>query len=387
MDKIRGYASNRWGAYSIAAIIGVVTYVVLSNFGSILSWFAEVLNLMSPIIIGVVIAYLVNLVVVFFENRVFRFIKGPTLRNVISVIVAIIVVLALIGLFLWFVLPDVLTSVSNFVSDAKNYNSTIQTNLEKLDQFAAKYGIQLGAKTWTDTMYDEVDKFITSTTHNVASAMSTLMSLGVVASNIFVGAILAVYFLGGKKRLFEGIAKFRHALLTDKQYDRHTEFWRRSSNIFSKYISYTLLEALGVGIANAIFMIIAGLPNVTLISVIVGVTNILPTFGPIVGCVVGALVLFLNEPVYAVIFVAFTLVLQTIDGYIVKPKMFGNTLGIPSFLSLVAIVIGGKLFGSIGILLSIPFAAVLAILYHESFLPWLERKKQENNNQKTKSKN
>lgn len=378
MGRIKNYLSNRWGAYTIAAVIGVVTYLLLSRITSVLSWIYKAVNLMSPIIIGLVIAYLVNLIVVFFERRVFKKIKRLKLRSVLSVIVSIIIVLVIMGLIMWLVLPDLIKSSSNFVHNARHYSSYLENTLLKLDEFASQYGIELGASTWTSNMYAQVDLFITDFTHNIASTMSTVMSVGSTAVNVLIGAVLAVYFLAGKKKLFAGITRLRHAVLTDEQYKRHTSFLKRSSDIFSKYISYTILDALGVGIVNAIFMLIAGMPNVTLVSVVVGVTNILPTFGPIVGGVLGAVVLLVEDPVAAIIFVVFTLILQTIDGYVVKPKLFGDTLGIPSFLALIAIVLGGKLFGPVGILISIPFTAVLSILYRESFVPWLEKKKNEN---------
>ena len=379
MGRIKTYLSNRWGAYTIAAVIGVVTYLLLSNISGVLSWIYKAVNLMSPIIIGLVIAYLINLIVVFFERKVFKKIKKPKLRSVLSVTVSIIIVLVLLGLIMWLVLPDVIKSSSNFVHNARHYSSYLEDTLIKLDDFASQYGIELGASTWTSNMYAQVDLFITDFTHNIANTMSTVMSVGSTAINVLIGAILAVYFLAGKKKLFAGITRLRHALLTDEQYKKHTSFLKRSSNIFSKYISYTILDAVGVGVVNAVFMLIAGMPNVTLVSVVVGVTNILPTFGPIVGGVLGTVVLLVEDPVSAVIFVVFTLILQTIDGYVVKPKLFGDTLGIPSFLALIAIVLGGKLFGPVGILISIPFTAVLSILYRESFVPWLEKKKNENN--------
>lgn len=385
-NSFKNILSKRWGAYSIAAVIGVVTYLLLANITSVLSWFSSVMNLMAPIIIGLIIAYLVNLIVVFFERKVFKKVKNNKLRSVLSVVISIIIVLVIIALILWLVLPEVFTSASDFISNARNYSSYIERTLMKLDEFAARYGIELQASTWTSSMYTVVDEFVTDLTQNLARAMGTLMSVGSVAINVFVGAILAVYFLSGKRKLFEGFTRFRKALLTEEKYKKHTAFLKRSSNIFSKYISYTILEAIGVGLVNAIFMLIAGLPNVVLISVVVGVTNILPTFGPIVGGVIGALVLLVEDPFHAVVFVIFTLILQTIDGYIVKPKLFGNTLGIPSFLSLIAIILGGKLFGPVGILIAIPFTAVLSILYHESFLPWLDKKKHDLNSSSNKVK-
>ncbi len=377
MSRFKKALSNRWGAYTVAAIAGVVAYLTLMNLSSVLGWLSSAAQIISPIIIGVIIAYLVDLVVVFFENKVFKKVQRAKLRYVLSVVVSIILVLLAISLFFWLVLPEILTSITDFISNAQNYKSIIEENLAKLDEFAAQYNINLGATNWTANIYSQTNKFIAEFTQNLSRAMDTVLSVWNILLNAFIGVILAVYFLAGKKRLFRGIDTFRHALLTDEQYKKHTDFLRRSNSIFSKYISFTILEAIGVGIVNAVFMLIVGLPNVVLISVIVGVTNILPTFGPIVGGFMGAFILLLEDPMYALIFVIFTCVLQTIDGYVVKPHLFGDSMGLPSFISLISIIIGGKLFGPIGILISIPFTAVMAILYHESLLPWLRKRKQE----------
>ena len=377
MSRFKKALSNRWGAYTVAAIAGVVAYMTLLNLPHVLKWLSRAAQIVAPIIIGVIIAYLIDLVVVFFENKVFKKINKPRLRYVLSVVVSILLVLLAIGLFFWLVLPEILTSITNFISNAQNYKSIIEDSLAQLDEFAAEYNITLNATSWTSNIYRQTNKLIADFTQNLTRAMDTVLSVWNILLNAFIGIILAVYFLAGKKRLFRGIEKLRHAMLTEEQYKKHTDFLRRSNAIFSKYISFTILEAIGVGIVNAIFMLIAGLPNVVLISVIVGVTNILPTFGPIAGCFMGAFVLLLEDPMYAVIFVIFTCILQTIDGYVVKPHLFGDSMGLPSFVSLISIIIGGKLFGPIGILISIPFTAVMAILYHESLIPWLEKRKKE----------
>jgi len=377
MDKLKDYFSQKFGVYSLAAVVGVVTYFILFHLTDIFSWLKYAVNLMAPIIIGIIFAYLIDLVVVFFERRVFRRIKKPKVRGILSIVVSFILILTVIGLFSWFILPELVRSIYKFITEAKGYSTIIEENLVKLDEYAAHYGINLGAASWPDSMYSSLDSWMSEFTSNLSSTMNTIMGVGAVVANIIIGAILAVYFLIGKRRLFAGVAKFRHSLLTDEQYKRHTAFIKRSLNIFSKYISYTLLEAVGVGIVNAIFMLIVGMPNVTLISVIVGVTNLLPTFGPIAGGAIGAFLLFIEDPVYALIFIIFTFILQLIDGYIVKPKLFSDSMGLPSVLTLIAIIIGGKLFGMVGILLSIPFTAVLSILYHESVLPWLARRKKQ----------
>ena len=377
MSKFKDYFSQKFGVYSLAAVVGVVTYFILFHLVDIFSWLKYAINLMAPIIIGIIFAYLIDLVVVFFEKKVFHRVKKPKVRGVLSMTVSIILIVTVIALFSWFVMPELVRSIYKFITEAKGYSAIIEENLKKLDEFAANYGITLGASTWPDSMYSGFDKWMSEITSNLSSTMSTIMGVGAVLANIIIGAILAVYFLIGKRKLFAGVAKFRHSLLTEDQYKRHTAFIKRSLNIFSRYISYTLLEAIGVGFVNAIFMLIAGMPNVTLISVVVGVTNLLPTFGPIAGGAIGAFLLFVEEPFYALIFIIFTFILQLIDGYIVKPKLFSDSMGLPSVLTLISIIIGGKLFGMVGILLSIPFAAVLSILYIESFLPWLVKRKKQ----------
>ncbi len=375
MGRIKKALSNRWGAYTIAAIAGVVAYMILNNLPAVSAWLSSAMSVISPIIIGAIIAYLIDLLVVFFDTKAFKKIQQPKFRYALSVVVSITVVLLALGLFFWLVLPEMINSITHFMNNTQNYATNIEDKLKDLDKFAENYGIHLNTTNWTANLKEQAEVMISDVSHNLNMAMDILRGVWNVALNIFIGLILSVYFIAGKKRLFRGIDKLRRAMLTDEQYKKHTDFLKRSNAIFSKYISFTILEAIGVGIANAIFMLIAGLPNVVLISVIVGFTNILPTFGPIVGCVMGSFVLVLEDPMYAVAFIIFTCILQTIDGYVVKPHLFGDSLGIPAVISLISIIIGGKLFGPIGILISIPFTAVMAILYHESLLPWLESRK------------
>ncbi|MBQ4186184.1 MAG: AI-2E family transporter [Clostridiales bacterium] len=375
MGRIKKALSNRWGAYTIAAIAGVVAYMILNNLPAVSAWLSSAMSVISPIIIGAIIAYLIDLLVVFFDTKAFKKIQQPKFRYALSVVVSITVVLLALGLFFWLVLPEMISSITHFMNNTQNYATNIEDKLKDLDKFAENYGIHLNTTNWTANLKEQAEVMISDVSHNLNMAMDILRGVWNVALNIFIGLILSVYFIAGKKRLFRGIDKLRRAMLTDEQYKKHTDFLKRSNAIFSKYISFTILEAIGVGIANAIFMLIAGLPNVVLISVLVGFTNILPTFGPIVGCVMGSFVLVLEDPMYAVAFIIFTCILQTIDGYVVKPHLFGDSLGIPAVISLISIIIGGKLFGPIGILISIPFTAVMAILYHESLLPYLEKRK------------
>ena len=375
MGRIKKALSNRWGAYTIAAIAGVVAYMILNNLPAVSAWLSSAMSVISPIIIGAIIAYLIDLLVVFFDTKAFKKIQQPKFRYALSVVVSITVVLLALGLFFWLVLPEMINSITHFMNNTQNYATNIEDKLKDLDKFAENYGIHLNTTNWTANLKEQAEVMISDVSHNLNMAMDILRGVWNVALNIFIGLILSVYFIAGKKRLFRGIDKLRRAMLTDEQYKKHTDFLKRSNAIFSKYISFTILEAIGVGIANAIFMLIAGLPNVVLISVLVGFTNILPTFGPIVGAVIGAFILVLANPWQALWFLIFTLILQTIDGYVVKPKLFGDTLGVPSIWILISIIVFGRMWGVAGILLAIPIAAITDFIYHDYIVQKLESRK------------
>jgi predicted PurR-regulated permease PerM len=130
-----------------------------------------------------------------------------------------------------------------------------------------------------------------------------------------------------------------------------------------------------VGGANAVFMAICGMQYVGLVSVVCGVTNLIPSFGPVIGAVIGGFILLLVNPWHALLFLGFTAVLQTLDGYVIKPKLFGDSLGVSGLLILISIVLFGNIFGVVGILLAIPLAAIIDFTYEEGILPLLEMRR------------
>ena len=141
---------------------------------------------------------------------------------------------------------------------------------------------------------------------------------------------------------------------------------------------FDIIDGIIVGITNFIFFLIMGMPYNILISVVVGITNLAPTFGPIVGGLIGAFILLLVNPWQALWFILFTLVLQTIDGYIIKPKLFGNSFGVSSIWILITIIVGGRMFGVWGILLAIPFAAIADYFYHDVIWKKLDKRVKKN---------
>ena len=165
------------------------------------------------------------------------------------------------------------------------------------------------------------------------------------------------------------------AIFGKVKYGEVNNFLYKSNIICSRYIVYNLIDALIVGGANAVFMTITGMQYVGLISFAVALTNLVPTFEPMVGLVIGGFVLLIVNPVHTLMFVIFTLILQLCDGYIIKPRLFGNSLGVSGLWILIGVIVGGNMFGVIGILLAVPCVAIMVLIYETYLLPGLEKRK------------
>lgn len=372
MNKLTKILEKRWAAYTIAVCSGVLLYVLLVHISPILLWFRSTAKMLSPVVIGLVLAYVVDPVAVWFECNLFRWIKSESCRRSLAVLITILLVLLVLTLFILMVVPSVIHSITGIVENVDNYYIQAQRLIEKINDF------DLGLTLDLDQLIKRAEEMLKEALSDLQSTLSFILSqagnIGASMFNVVIGFIIAIYFLGGKKGLVGSLNRLRRAAMTGAAYEAHTSFWHRCHEIFVQYIGCNLLDALLVSSANAVFMLICGMPNVALISVIVGVTNLVPTFGPVVGLVIGGLLLLLIRPVYALWFFIFTLVLQTLDGYVVKPNLFGDSLGVPAVWTLIAIIVGGKLAGVLGMLLAIPAMAVIAMLYRERFIPWLRSK-------------
>ena len=369
MKKLKELLEKKWFAYTFAACIAVVLYVVLTHFSGIGSFFAAFKDVVSPVICGAVMAYLMNPICKFFEKKCFRKVKKERFRHTLAVILTVLLVVLTGALLCIALIPSLVKSISVLISNVPAYAENLEANLDKLSVTLSKFGINVEdiersiEKSFTDLIKTIPD--------NIGTIFSTSVSVGSSLFNLVIGFILAVYFIADKEKFKNSIRRIRHALLTDKKYASHTAFWKKCHEILIRYLGFDILDGIIVGAVNAVFMVIAQIPYVPLISVLVGVTNLIPTFGPMIGAAIGAFILVLVDPMQALIFLIFTLVLQLVDGYVLKPKLFGDSLGVPAAWVLISIVVGGKLFSVAGIILAIPFAAIVVFTYEELIMPLL----------------
>ncbi len=354
---------KRWVAYTVAACSAVLLYVVLSNLGGIFGGLKVVYRFISPVIAGIVIAYIVNPFINLLRETVFASIKNEKMKNRLSVTSGLIGIAVIFLLLMVALVPQIMVSIQTLIRNSDNYINSLQKFLQGMSEEAIKRNIDITAVIrFGEEMLGTISKKLPE---NINSIVNTSLSISRAIFDLILAMFLAIYFLADKERLKVGFSALLKKLTGEKKYKAFTGFWSRCHSILIRYIAFNIIDALIVGVANFIFMSVTGMPYSVLISVLVGVTNLAPTFGPIVGCILGGFILVLVNPVQAVWFVIFTIILQTIDGYVLKPKLFGGTLGVPGVWILVSIIVGSRMFGVAGMLLAIPFAAIVDFIYHD----------------------
>ena len=369
MKKLSELLEKRWFANLVALSGAVAVYLLLLHFSSVTGWLKSVWKFLNPIVIGLILAYLIDPIVVFIEKRIFGKMKRDGLRRTLAVLLGTFFTLCVIGFLSFLIIPSIVATVREIVGRSDELIGQAHVLLERIN--SSELGISLSWDDVTGIIEQRFGEFFNLLTGNLNNIVSRLTDVGSITINVLIGIILAMYFLLGKKRLLGGVEKLRRALLPPDKYEEHTDFWRRSNDILIRYIGCNLLDALIIGAANAILMLIFKMPYVVFISVIMTITNLLPTFGPIIGAGIGALFLLIQNPILALIFLIFTVVLQFADAYLIKPKLFSTNLGIPAVWTLIGTILGGKMFGIPGVFLAIPVVAILTIIYKEHFLPWL----------------
>ncbi len=341
---------------------GMIMLGVLIYLQNILSGFRSLLGVITPFLIGIGLAFL-QLPIVRVMDRLllktlFRRTKRPKTVRAISTTVALIAVLALVGAFLGILLPQMVSSIKSLITIIGNF---INTNSEKLNELLGKPEflnfegprIQIDWQVLFNTLTDNLDPVLDG-------VMTVTTAIYQPLFQIFIGLITAFYLLLDKEHLCAQFKKMTYAFLPKERSESLVYWTRRASRIFSGFLSGKIIDSIIIGCLCYLGMLIMNLEYPLLISVIVGITNILPFFGPFIGAIPSVLILLIVNPYSALWFAIFIIVLQQIDGNIIGPLILGDSVGIEPLWIMISIVIGGGLFGFVGMLLSVP---VFALLY------------------------
>lgn len=380
--RFRGMLGHWFGLF-LVIIISIVIFYCLSNMVHILKAVRTLVKLLMPVIYGLVIAYLLNPLMVFYGNVFYRLFgrkipedeerhveRYQKFSKVISLILAMITGLLIITVLLWMLIPQVFNSVialANTLPDqAQDYyhkvSKWVMDNPYMANQFQdALLHLTDSLDEWTQK--DLLPWLQTGLLPNVNSLASMFASgvfsvLGVLY-NLLIGCIVAVYLLLGKEKFLAQAKKMIYAVFGKKQADVILHYSRMTNDTFSGFIVGKIVDSAIIGVICFIVMWILKLPYSLLISVIVGVTNVIPVFGPYIGAVPSALLILLVSPMQCLYFVVFIIILQQLDGNVIGPAILGESTGLTAFWVLFAILLFGGMWGIVGMIVGVPLFAMI----------------------------
>lgn len=376
----------RWGVTALCVIVlSVAAGVILTNLPGFFDVVRKATAVFSPLIYGAVFTFLLNPIVSFVDAKLLPLLlrkkmkekRARTLSRVLGILLAMIVLSSLLFCFFALLVPQLYSSIMNIGNNLVTYYRNVEAWVLRVSENNPE--LRETADAVLGSIYEQIQKWLTDELPAKAERiMKGVTSAGVAVVrevfNILIGLVASIYILFSKSRFLAHTKMLIAAVFHDKAADRIFAIGRKTHETFSGFIMGKLIDSLIIGVLCYIGMLILRLPFAVLIATIVGVTNIIPVFGPVIGIVPSAFLILLVNPLQAFYFVIFAVILQQIDGNILGPKILGNTIGISGFWVLISITIAGNIFGFAGMLLGVPIFAILYDVVGEWVVQKLKRK-------------
>ncbi|MBP5332323.1 MAG: AI-2E family transporter [Lachnospiraceae bacterium] len=370
--KRNRFGDREWYPLAVAICIGVLFYFLLMHLDVVWTIIRNIAYFVYPVIAGAIIAYLMNPLMRLLENKPFRKLKSATLRRVLSLIITIIVIYTFITVIFIMLIPQLYESAMTLYNNKDSYMEALSAWVSERGIGSALSKYYDGVNIKTGSIMEFVISYISD---NGGSIMDRLSTVGGHIGAWVIGIVFSVYFLAEKDKISNFLLRLLRACQKNEEKSSHLLMHlKKIDAILTRYMMFSIIDSIIIGTLTAIIMAVCRMQYVGLISVIVGVTNLIPTFGPMIGAGVGGLILLFVNPMHALIFLIFALGIQTFDGWVLKPKLFGESFGISGLWILVAIIVGGRIFGVLGIILAIPFVAIADYLINDVYLPYRKTK-------------
>lgn len=383
---------------NVKIILGIITFGILlfsatQHLSAVGAFFGGLLKIMAPLIVGFCLAFILNIVMSVLENKIFGFMgksKKTFVRKMkrpVSLVSTIILMFGFIILLLFIIIPALKDSVELLVAKVPGYYESV---VGWIDSIIKEFGLDVSTEalhnpqfTINDivAMVEKVFTFeatgdILNTTFGVTSSVIS----GV--ANFALGFIIAIYILAEKEKIGKFTCRVLEAALPEKVTDKIYNVSSVAASSYSSFITGQFTDALLLGVMCFIGSSILQIPNAAVVSVIIGISAIIPVIGPVVGEAISVLILLMESPIKALVFLIFILVLQVIDNNFIYPKIVGKSVGLPGVIVFIAVVLGGNLGGIMGVLLGVPTASALYALCVE----WLKSKNEQKRLQKKAEK-
>lgn len=351
-------------------IIIIISYIALVifalvNFSKIFAFLGKVISIFSPFLLGIILAFVLNVLNNFIEKKIFGKIKPSKIWNKIKRPLCITLSLILVFLTIFFVMnlliPQLKNSASLFTDTLPAYKEDIIGILNKFDvdeSTVNKVGEYLDnfGKVITDYIKGNSKDVITVTTE-VATSVINIISKGIIT------LVFAIYMIAQKETLSRQINKVMKAYLKPKTINKINTVGTLANKTFSNFVTGQCLEALIFGSLVFVGMLIFRFPYASTIGVLLGFTALIPIFGAFIGTAIGFILIMMVSPVKAILFVVFIIVLQQIEGNLIYPRVVGKSIGLPGMWVLLSVTVGGSIGGILGMLIATPLCSLLYALF------------------------
>jgi len=361
--KLNSNIAKRTISNIIVVSVGIILFFIIKNLGGIFNKVGEVIKLLMPFIYGFSMAYLLAIPLKFLEDKVLKFMDKKNqykAKRFISITITYISAAILISIVFSILVPELSRSIYTLLENIPDYIKALEEYINNI-----VIALNLNGDMVEDIVKDfnSISKYITSIAGTaVLDLFQFSANITQYILNIFIATIISIYLLAGKEKFFAQIKKFLYAMLPEKPV-KYVELTRSSHKTFIGFLGGKLLDSLIIGIICFVGMKIFKMPYPLLVSFIIGITNIVPVFGPFIGAVPSVIIIFIASPIKALWFILFILVLQQFDGNILGPKILGNSTGLTAFWVMFAILLGNGLFGVVGMILGVPtFAVIYSII-------------------------
>lgn len=367
----------------------VLLYTAAQNLASVYGAVRTVWRVFGVVITGLAMAFVLNVPLKLFENRVFYGMSEDRrplvrkLRRPVSLVFALVVSLGLIGILIAVVLPQLTATVAEVAARLPEY---ISSAVNWLNDFLAGFGIEIESlKNFTvdwEKVFSELTTYLKEGSANVdgSSVVDTVTGVGtsVVSTvmNTFLGLVVAVYILAQKERIGRFTRRCIDAFLPQKAASGLARIASMASETFSNFVAGQLADSCILGILCYICMRIFRFPYPEVISVVIGVTSLVPMVGSFIGEVIGALLILIVSPLKALLFVVMVLAIQQVDGAFIYPRIVGRSVGLPGVAVFCAVIVGGNVAGVIGAMIGVPVCALIYALLREAVDARLRRREE-----------
>ena len=367
----------------------VLLYTAAQNLASVYGAVRAVWRVFGVVITGLAMAFVLNVPLKLFENRVFYGMSEDRrplvrkLRRPVSLVFALVVSLGLIGILIAVVLPQLTATVAEVAARLPEY---ISSAVNWLNDFLAGFGIEIESlKNFTvdwEKVCSELTTYLKEGSANVdgSSVVDTVTGVGtsVVSTvmNTFLGLVVAVYILAQKERIGRFTRRCIDAFLPQKAASGLARIASMASETFSNFVAGQLADSCILGILCYICMRIFRFPYPEVISVVIGVTSLVPMVGSFIGEVIGALLILIVSPLKALLFVVMVLAIQQVDGAFIYPRIVGRSVGLPGVAVFCAVIVGGNVAGVIGAMIGVPVCALIYALLREAVDARLRRREE-----------